>query len=740
MERVVADGRELADGDVVELSATGVAPILRRLAGVDVKARRLELDAALTASEQGALSGAGDASLRRVTTYWTQPHFPTSPLGPATSLTPGMYLVYLDVWQRHRTALEEATLREVALGGPDTGTRTQTVWQVRLSPLEETDAPPTCASIPPWDEIVPQTTGRLSARAHPETASADLCDVPPGAGYRRGENQLYRVEVVEGGPLGTSRFAFSRENGSVVVRWLKSDSGAITVASTGRDAVLGFKPGDWVELTDDTHELRGETGTLAKVTTVADPVLTVAPTPASASTALADFPVNPRVRRWDDPAGARTIETAADNDGYLPLEDGVEIRFEDGLYRTHDHWNVAARVVSGGIEWPVDSAGAALAMPPDGVAHHYCSLALARFDDAWEVVEDCRKLFPPLTEITGAALHEGVHVVELTALGKPLVNDGNITTAQLVEGIEIQCDRKLEPGTLEGKPTCSVTLDLPFPGSKAEKAFWGNQLVGTVPLTLAAAVTVTGESIVWQPSASVAAWLQNQLSAVLQELNVTQVIVHLHIRGNFVYAAGESEVNLDGETFGVLAGARLDAVLPSGDGGRGGDLELWFKLRRPGAPGPGGIVVVAVPAKSKLLKSKAKRAALSKAIGAVLPRDELLAVLPAGFEIDPDAVVDPAQARELVSKQRLSAPGTVPTLILGVEQQLARGAEVVAAALGRNDVPIALEMTVFASEAELVEKLAGGEPPDILLLSQDTFDVVSEEAEGAIAPEGTLAL
>ena len=587
---------------------------------------------------------------------------------------------------------------------------------------------------------MPQATGRLRARAHPETTSADLCDIPPGSGYRRGENQLYRVEVVEGGPLGTARFAFSRENGSVVVRWLESDNGTIRVASTGRDPVLGFKPGDWVELTDDSHELRGETGTLAKVTTVADPVLTVAPSPPSASTALADFPLNPKVRRWDDPAGARTIETAVDNDGYLPLEDGVEVRFEEGLYRTHDHWALAARVTSGGIEWPVDSAGTALALAPDGVAHHYCSLALARFDDGWEVIEDCRKLFPPLTEISGAALDEGIHVAELTAQGKPLVNDGNITTAQLVEGIEIRCDRKLEPGTLEGKPTCRVTLDLPFPGSKAEQAFWGDQLIGTVPLTLAAGVTVSGKTIAWKPSEAVAGWLLNRLGAVLQELNVNQILVHLCVRGNFVYGAGQPEVNLDGETFGLLAGARLDAALPSGDGRRGGDLQLWFKLRRPGAPGPGGGVVVAVPAKSKLLKSKAKRAALSKAISAVLPRDELLAVLPAGFEVDPDAVVDPAQARTLVAKQRLSPPGTVPRLVLGVEQQLTRGAEAVAAAFGQNNVPITLEVAVFASEGELVEKLAGENPPDLLLLSQETFDVVSEEAEGAIAPEGTVAL
>jgi hypothetical protein len=41
------------------------------------------------------------------------------------------HLYYLDAWERHVTAVEDPDLREVALGGPDTTTRIQTVWQVR---------------------------------------------------------------------------------------------------------------------------------------------------------------------------------------------------------------------------------------------------------------------------------------------------------------------------------------------------------------------------------------------------------------------------------------------------------------------------------------------------------------------------------------------------------------------------------------------------------------------------------
>src|SRR5262249_23198728 len=40
-----------------------------------------------------------------------------------------VFLAYLDAWERHVTAIDDPHLREVALGGPDTGTRVQIVPQ-----------------------------------------------------------------------------------------------------------------------------------------------------------------------------------------------------------------------------------------------------------------------------------------------------------------------------------------------------------------------------------------------------------------------------------------------------------------------------------------------------------------------------------------------------------------------------------------------------------------------------------
>jgi hypothetical protein len=44
------------------------------------------------------------------------------------------YLIYLDVWERHITYLEDErfpSIREVALGGMDSATRAKIVWQVK---------------------------------------------------------------------------------------------------------------------------------------------------------------------------------------------------------------------------------------------------------------------------------------------------------------------------------------------------------------------------------------------------------------------------------------------------------------------------------------------------------------------------------------------------------------------------------------------------------------------------------
>ena len=106
------------------------------------------------------------------------------------------------------------------------------------------------------------SAGRLSTAADGVSGvPEDPCLLPPGGGYTGVENQLYRVEIHDGGPLGLATFTWSRDNATVATQVLAIPAlDRLVVDSTGRDAVLRFNAGDWVEITNDQRELQGLPG------------------------------------------------------------------------------------------------------------------------------------------------------------------------------------------------------------------------------------------------------------------------------------------------------------------------------------------------------------------------------------------------------------------------------------------------------------------------------------------------
>jgi hypothetical protein len=171
--------------------------------------------------------------------YLNQPNLPHPP-----NLHPGTYIVYLDVWERHITFLEDDDIREKALGGPDTATRTKTVWQVKVKKL--ISASYYCLSgAGLLDNEIAISNACLRVRAKRDQEQVEPCLVEPEARYRGPENQLYRVEVHDGSfdSLGVATqptFKWSRENGSVVfpIKGIKSDEGdtvTLELENLGRD-------------------------------------------------------------------------------------------------------------------------------------------------------------------------------------------------------------------------------------------------------------------------------------------------------------------------------------------------------------------------------------------------------------------------------------------------------------------------------------------------------------------------
>ena len=325
--------------------------------------------------------------------------------GLAVDPPDGTYLAYLEVWQRHLTALEDPLIREVALGGPDSTTREQTLWQVKLLRAGELGASLSCLSaVAAWDALVAAPDGLMAARALPTAPPSGPCELPPDAGYRGLENQLYRVEIHADGTLGKLRYKWSRNNGFLetrVVNWLNNPvANEFEVASIGRDAYLAISAGCWLEFFDDTHELLGQPGTLVKVLKTAGNVVTLDLASATGSLDQGLFKANPRVRVWDNWAEMTPVGPGAGG-GWVALESGIEVKFTPGRYRVGDYWTIPARTASAGIEWPADSGGAARFLVPQGVLRVFTRLALASVSaGSWTMLSDCRPLFPAVSQLT----------------------------------------------------------------------------------------------------------------------------------------------------------------------------------------------------------------------------------------------------------------------------------------------------------------------------------------------------
>ncbi len=349
--------------------------------------------------------------LENSASYTDQPYLPnpdfTSPESPPASppqsrlqLNDGVYLVYLDAWQREITALDDPLIREVALGGPDTTTRLQNIWQVKLLEVGALSPPSTVncdTAIPAFDELTAPPSGTLNARTQPPKPEDNPCLLPPQTGYTSLENQLYRVEIQKGGSLAQMTFKWSRD-ASVETRITKISNKVLTVTDAGKDEVRAFASGQWVEIVDYESELKGTTRALVKIEKVDKNTITLK-TSAAAFTNLKGL----KLRRWDQTeknnANADGVAAIA---GWMELENGIQVKFSDGEYRAGDYWLIPARTATGEIEWPPYGIpnNNPIAQPPRGTRHYFCRLALVgSAEGELRLIEDCRKLFPPLTGI-----------------------------------------------------------------------------------------------------------------------------------------------------------------------------------------------------------------------------------------------------------------------------------------------------------------------------------------------------
>lgn len=383
-----ADGAALAKQQFVQLvdPPTGTV-LITRITDIGTSDGTITVAADLT-------KFVAPGTLQRVTTYQSQPGLPLSanlPVGDST--------VYLDVWERGLTFVQDDAMREVALLGPDTGARAQTVWQVRA--LNAASFGPGRPFNPdrPLSILTDVNRGNVKAMAKPP-ANTDPCTLSPDARYRGPENQLYRVEIHTGGLASEgASFKWSRENGSVVFPIARSaGNNSVVLENLGRDDRFGIDQGDWVEAADDATDLLAIARPLLQVQSIDRTSNTVTLSGPVGITFVKGNPNHPLLRRWDfkfgDPAegdlqnaGDNAAKIIEDSSTWLNLENGIQVQFQKPAtgqvqYRTGDYWLIPARTALGDIEWPrqtlTDPQGntseSPLAKPPDGIDHHYAQI------------------------------------------------------------------------------------------------------------------------------------------------------------------------------------------------------------------------------------------------------------------------------------------------------------------------------------------------------------------------------
>lgn len=332
--------------------------------------------------------------------------------------------VYLEVWQRMVTALDDSCLGEPALGQADTTVRLQTVWRVVAgvfkpqtlhektpgsanelsSAIDEvlaksmqdkisimrrdqelarllTHAPVAaepaaaeaqatgCSCEAMYRELPPAHSGLLSAQVAENSGDCG-CQPIPDAGYTGQENQLYRVEIQRAGTLASATFKWSRENASVVVAVVAVSGAKVTVGSLGMDANLGFQVGQWVEISDDTYlfgEHPNRPGLLYQIQSIERPSLILTMTTTVQ-------PVDPsrhaRMRRWDQAGPSADADGVPLSADWTTLENGIQVRFRNGRYFSGDAWTIPARSATGQIDWP-PCGGDGNPFQPPHYAHVY---------------------------------------------------------------------------------------------------------------------------------------------------------------------------------------------------------------------------------------------------------------------------------------------------------------------------------------------------------------------------------
>lgn len=318
--------------------------------------------------------------------------------------------VVLEVWREALSAFQVPhEYLEPALGGVDT---TERAWHGLSLHLVRMTAEEDCREVAERIQDDLSKRGRLSVQLEPSVTSGGPCPVVVGGGYSGFEHHLYRIEIAQV-TGGTAMFKWSQFNGGLVARATFDQTARKAKIRANRQAVLRsglqnfyvevYEPvpirppqpatPDGKESAELAEEWRLVYGGRAALASDEEIDLT--------EDKFGSIPGDQNrhffLRIWNELRPLSAFQAAAASE----LRDGIFLRFTGGgSYRPGDYWTFPVRVGEVASTEPLIDD-----QPPLGVERIRVPLAVLNWAGNPEItlaakeIEDCRKVFPPLTDL-----------------------------------------------------------------------------------------------------------------------------------------------------------------------------------------------------------------------------------------------------------------------------------------------------------------------------------------------------
>ncbi|KCV83686.1 hypothetical protein ATO10_02960 [Actibacterium atlanticum] len=300
--------------------------------------------------------------------------------------------------------LDDPSLRDPALGGPDTAGRRRNVVEFSLVPKSEVAD---LFGVPeqfipgflrdghfvPCPKSTPRDALAAFDIADDHLAEADDCHIAESGGYSRHGNFNYIVEIHQGGDAGESTFKWARDD---VRAYLQEEDGAFYLLEEPTDDQRKFHPNCTIEIKGKLERQFNRAGVLGQLSYNPDGSVSLTPEAAAAFGTM-QAPIT--LTRWDFDYSNGTSNGLDTDTSDTALENGLVVRFE-GVLAEGDTWYCAARARTGDILWPRDG-GVARFEAPFNWGPYCVGLAEVQVaEDEVTGVTDLRPLFPDLTHLT----------------------------------------------------------------------------------------------------------------------------------------------------------------------------------------------------------------------------------------------------------------------------------------------------------------------------------------------------